>query len=78
MEAKNVRAAQGAEWFSCGWNLFKQDFGTWFIMFLLFIVIAIVLSLIPFIGTLVLSVISPALIGRIHVFRIADGSGQRN
>jgi uncharacterized membrane protein len=61
MEAKNVRAAQGAEWFSCGWNLFKQDFGTWFIMFLLFIVIAIVLSLIPFIGTLVLSVISPAL-----------------
>ncbi len=62
MEAKNVSAARGAEWFTCGWNLFKQDFGTWFIMFLLFVGIAIVLSFIPFIGTLALSVITPALI----------------
>ncbi len=62
MEAKNVSAARGAEWFSCGWNLFKQDFGTWFIMFLIFVGIAIVLSFIPFIGTLALSVITPALI----------------
>ncbi len=62
MEAKNVSAARGAEWFTCGWNLFKQDFGTWFIMFLLFIGIAIVLNFIPFIGTLALSVITPALI----------------
>jgi uncharacterized membrane protein len=61
MEAKNVSAARGAEWFSCGWNLFKQDFGTWFIMFLLFIGIAIVLNFIPFIGTLALSLITPAL-----------------
>ncbi len=62
MEAKNVSAARGAEWFTCGWNLFKQDFGTWFIMFLIFVGIAIVLIFIPFIGTLALSVITPALI----------------
>ncbi len=62
MQAKSVSAGQGASWFSCGWNLFKQDFGTWFIMFLVFIGIAIVLSFIPFIGSLALSVITPALI----------------
>ena len=62
MQAKSVNAGQGASWFSCGWNLFKKDFGTWFIMFLIFIGIAIVLSFIPFIGTLALSVITPALI----------------
>lgn len=62
MQAKNVNAGQGASWFSCGWNLFKKDFGTWFIMFLIFIAIAIVLSLIPFIGSLALSVITPVLI----------------
>ena len=62
MEAKNVSAARGAEWFSCGWSLFKQDSGTWFIIFLIFVGIAIVLSFIPFIGTLTLSVITPALI----------------
>jgi len=62
MQAKSVNAGQGASWFSCGWNLFKKDFGTWFIMFLIFIGIAIVLSFIPFIGSLALSVITPALI----------------
>jgi hypothetical protein len=61
MQAKSVNAGQGASWFSCGWNLFKKDYGTWFIMFLVFIGIAIVLSFIPFIGSLALSVITPAL-----------------
>ncbi|MCK5360761.1 MAG: hypothetical protein KAJ95_09050 [Gammaproteobacteria bacterium] len=61
MQVKSVNAGQGASWFSCAWNLFKQDFGTWFIMFLIFIGIAIVLSVIPFIGSLALSIITPAL-----------------
>ena len=63
MQAKSVNAGQGASWFSCGWNLFKQDFGTWFIMFLILIGLSIVLSFIPFIGSLALIIISPALIG---------------
>ena len=63
MQAKSVNAGQGASWFSCGWNLFKQDFGTWFIMFLILIGLSIVLSFIPFIGSLALMIISPALIG---------------
>ena len=61
MQAKSVNAGQGASWFSCGWNLFKQDFGTWFIMFLIFIGIVIVLNFIPLIGPMALSVITPAL-----------------
>jgi len=63
MPAKSLSAGQGASWFSCGWNLFKQDFGTWFIMFLILIGLSIVLSFIPFIGSLALMIISPALIG---------------
>ncbi len=61
MQAKSVGTGQGASWFSCGWNLFKQDFGTWFIMFLILIGLSIVLSFIPFIGSLTLMIISPAL-----------------
>lgn len=61
MQAKSISAGQGASWFKCGWNLFKQDYGTWFIMFLVFIGIAIVLSFIPFIGSLALSLITPVL-----------------
>ncbi|MFW2440027.1 MAG: BPSS1780 family membrane protein [Arenicellales bacterium] len=63
MQTKSVSAGQGVSWFSCGWNLFKQDFGTWFIMFLILIGISIVLSFIPFIGSLALMIISPALTG---------------
>lgn len=63
MQVNSVGATQGAGWFKCGWELFKQDFGTWLIMFLLFIALSIVLSFIPFIGSLALMIISPALLG---------------
>lgn len=62
MQVKSVNAGQGANWFKCGWDLFKQDYGTWFIIFLVFIALSIVLSLIPMVGSLILAVISPALI----------------
>lgn len=62
MQAKSVNAGQGAGWFKCGWELFKQDYGTWLIMFLVFIGLSIVLSFIPYIGSLSLVIISPALI----------------
>ncbi|NOY17766.1 MAG: hypothetical protein GXP23_12770 [Gammaproteobacteria bacterium] len=63
MQAKSVSAGQGISWFKCGWDLFKQDFGTWFIMFLILVGLSIVLSFIPFIGSLALMIISPALMG---------------
>lgn len=62
MQAKSVDAGQGAGWFKCGWDLFKQDYGTWLIMFLVFIGLSIALSLIPVIGSVILSIISPALL----------------
>ena len=62
MQAKSVNAGEGAAWFKCGWELFKQDYGTWLIIFLVFIGLSIVLSFIPVIGSVVLMIISPALL----------------
>lgn len=62
MQAKSVNAGQGAGWFKCGWELFKQDYGTWLIIFLVFIGLSIVLSFIPVIGSVALMIISPALL----------------
>ena len=62
MQAKSVNPGQGATWFKCGWELFKQDYGTWLIIFLVFIGLSIVLSFIPVIGSVVLMIISPALL----------------
>ena len=77
MQSKSVSAGQGVEWFKCGWNLFKQDFGTWFIMLLIFIGIAIVLNLIPFIGGLAFAVISPVLVGGILYAASQMDQGQK-
>ena len=62
IQAKSVNAGQGAGWFKCGWELFKQDYGTWLIIFLVFIGLSIVLSFIPVIGSAALMIISPALL----------------
>jgi uncharacterized membrane protein len=75
MESKSVAAGQGIEWFKCGWNLFKQDYGTWFVMILIFFGIAIVLNFIPFVGALALAIISPVLMGGIMYAAAQMNSG---
>jgi uncharacterized membrane protein len=63
MQAKSVNAAMGWNWVKCGWNLFARDFGTWFLMFLVLIVISIALNFVPFIGPLAMAVIMPVFLG---------------
>jgi uncharacterized membrane protein len=62
MQAKGLNAGQGVNWFKGGWDLFKQDFGTWLIMMLIFVGISIMLNLLPLIGPMAMTVISPVLV----------------
>lgn len=62
MQLNRVEGNQGINWFKCGWALFKRDFGTWLIMFVVFAGISIVLNLIPFIGWLAAILVSPVLL----------------
>lgn len=59
------RAAAGGgwSWISEAWGLVKQNLGAWIGVFLVFALIVIVLSFIPFVGPLALYVISPILLG---------------
>lgn len=56
-------AGGGWSWIADAWALVKQSLGTWIGLFLVFAVIVIVLSVIPFIGPLALYVLSPILMG---------------
>ncbi len=54
-----VIAERGWAWITGGWELFKKQAGMWIALMLVALVIFVVLALIPFIGSMALSVLSP-------------------
>jgi hypothetical protein len=61
--AEGRAASSGWSWVTEAWALVKPNLGTWIGLFLVFVVIVIVLSFIPFLGPLALNIISPILLG---------------
>ena len=73
MQSKTVSAAAGWHWIKDGWGLFTKDYGTWFLMFLVFIIIAIALNFVPLIGSLAMAIIMPVFMGSyMHSAREVD------
>lgn len=63
LTVKNVDPLQSIEWFKQGWRVFMSNPVNWALMALLFGVIVLVLSMLPFIGGLVLNLLVPILTG---------------
>jgi uncharacterized membrane protein len=63
MQPQSVDAGKAIDWYSFGWRIFRTNPGLWIALMLLIAVIALILQIIPFVGPLVLSLISPALAG---------------
>ena len=59
MNINKVDVQRGWSWATGGWRLVKKDISLWAGMGLIFMLIAIVLKLIPFIGLLLLVLLSP-------------------
>ena len=77
MPIRTNDAGKGLEWFTGGWKLFVKSPGMWMVMTVVFALIAIVLSLIPFIGALALSLIGPALgAGMLSAAKTLDDGGE--
>lgn len=73
MEAKTVDVSRGVAWFAGGWGLFMKSPGAWIVLGIMTLAIMVVLSLIPFLGMLALSLISPVLgAGLMYAAREAD------
>jgi len=56
---RGVPAGRGWNWIAEGWGLFKNAPGIWIAIIVVFFVIFVVLALIPFIGSLALSLLFP-------------------
>jgi len=55
--------AQAADWVSCGWQRVQQQKPLWFGTTAVYFILALLLKLIPFMGNLVLVLITPMLLG---------------
>lgn len=58
-------AGRGLGWIVDGFNLFKANPGVWLLIALVYLIIVIVLTVIPFIGSLALNIINPVFIAGI-------------
>lgn len=60
---RGVAAARGWDWITGGWDLFKRQPGMWIGLIVVALIIMAVLSIIPFIGPLALTVLWPVFVG---------------
>ena len=63
MQYKKVLSAESMEWIKDGWEVFKKEPGILIVMTLIFIGASIVAAFIPFVGTLAITLLSPAIGG---------------
>lgn len=76
-EPRSLSARDGLQWVTAGWSLIKKDLGIWVLMILAWIVINIVLSLVPFVGSLASSLLSSVFFGGFLIAARAGDQGER-
>ena len=69
-------AGQGTAWLGAAWELFKRAPGIWIALVVIYIVLAMVLSFIPMIGQLALTLLGPVFMGGILLGCKALDDGQ--
>ena len=62
-EPRTVDAGRGVTWWTDAWALFAKNIGMWVVLSLIMLVIFIVLSFIPLIGSLAAALLTPVFIG---------------
>jgi uncharacterized membrane protein len=66
-QARSVSADHGLAWYREAWRLFKLSPGIWIGMWIVFVAILAVISIIPLIGSLVIAVITPIFVGGVMI-----------
>jgi uncharacterized membrane protein len=63
MQPQSVDSARAVNWYGFGWRIFMANPGAWVAMMILIAVIMLVAQILPLVGPLALTLISPALAG---------------
>lgn len=59
MEARNVNASNGWKWIADGFGLFKENPVIWIALFFIYVLVAMVLSILPLFGPIMLNLLAP-------------------
>jgi uncharacterized membrane protein len=65
MPGRRVRAGAGVDWIADGWRLFRGATVMWIVFLVLFFLIHVGLSMVPWIGMVLSNLVSPILLGGI-------------
>lgn len=65
MPGRKVRAGAGVDWIGDAWRLFRRASVMWIVFMVLFVLVHLGLSMVPWVGTWVGSLVSPILMGGI-------------
>lgn len=63
VQSRTVDAGRGVNWWSEAWALFVKNAGLWVVIALILLIASVVLSFIPFIGSLALALLWPVVTG---------------
>ncbi len=61
MDIQRVETGQGIAWIQTGWTRFMRLPGLWVLLMLVFLAIIVVLSMLPWVGSLIVALIGPVL-----------------
>lgn len=76
-EGRSVEVSQAIDWFRRGWQAFARDPGMWLAITVVFLVIFLVMSFVPFIGSIAAMLLGPVFIGGMMLgCRAAAGGGE--
>ncbi len=75
-QPQKVDISEGLNWFGCGWELFRRAWSGWLTLLLVSLVVLFVLALIPVAGQLLVSLITPPLLGGLYVAAAKVDDGQ--
>ncbi len=64
---RKIPVGAAIDWFKTSWPLVKKDFKTWLLIMLMLLVVGFVLSLLPWVGSIVISLFSPVIMGGLLV-----------
>ena len=62
-EPRVVEAGRGAAWWSEGWHLFKSGFWTWIGIMVIYLIITMLISLVPYVGSVGHWLLTPVFMG---------------
>jgi len=62
MHVNKIDVSRGWGLYGRGWNTFKGDPVTWILMVIIFLVLSLVVNLIPFLGGLIMAIVTPVLL----------------